>query len=481
MKGRFAALAAAAALLGAAGCARVMVRDSDAGDYVSAPVLKTPVPVSVDEPAFCLISIRPAAGASADAVSRRGGAATLLAQIRRAGPFRSFRPLTSDHPGLAECDVLVRASVDDQPDLSGVRIETMEAYSAYTGKALWQAWSSARAPVLVLARSLHAAFQPGTRAFRTLAADRATEPRLTTEAFQSWLKPHLTTAFDYGLGPDDFPPGTAAAPAAPAASAAAAPAAPAATPRPAAARTGLDDLPPARAPDPHAYAVVVGVERYREGLPDARYAAADARLTAKYFERVLGVPPENLALLTDDRATKGDFEKYFERWLPNRVEAGDAVYVYYSGHGAPDPAKGDAYLVPYDGDPTYIGSTGFATSRLFRDLGKLPAKSVFVAMDSCFSGAGGRSVIARDARPLVSVVEGGLPANATVLSASAADQISNSDASTGHGLFTYYFLEGLKTEGPDLKAVYDYLRPKVARAARVDDNADQTPVWRAGR
>ena len=48
-----------------------------------------------------------------------------------------------------------------------------------------------------------------------------------------------------------------------------------------------------------------------------------------------------------------DFAKYFEKWLPNNVEKDSSVFVYYSGHGAPNTKTGDAYLVPYDGDPSF--------------------------------------------------------------------------------------------------------------------------------
>lgn len=256
-----------------------------------------------------------------------------------------------------------------------------------------------------------------------------------------------------------------------------------AAPAPAApARDELELLPAPRPVRRNAHAVVVGIERYREKLPAADFAAGDARLAAEYFKRVLGVPEANVALLVDERASKGDFEKYFERWLPNRVQAGDDVYVYFSGHGAPNPAKGDAYLVPYDGDPTYIEQTGYPLKRLYEQLAKLPAKRVLVAMDSCFSGAGGRSVIAKGARPLVSVkAPATLDAKITVLSASAGDQISNSYQEKGHGLFTYFLLKGLKERGGDFKAVFDYLKPEVAGIARREYNADQDPQWREGK
>jgi hypothetical protein len=268
----------------------------------------------------------------------------------------------------------------------------------------------------------------------------------------------------------------------PAAPAAAAPAAePVASarpaPEPAAARSDVDELPAARAPRPHAHAIVIGIERYREKLPAADFAAGDARTFARYAHRVLGVPEENLAVLTDDHATRGDFEKYFERWLPNRVEKGDEVFVYYSGHGAPDPKTGDAFLVPYDADPTYIQETGYPLKKLYAELSKLPAKRIVLALDSCFSGAGGRSVIAKGARPLVSARAADAPANVTVLAASGADEISNSYEAMGHGLFTYFLLKGLKLSG-DLDAAFDFAAPQVAKVARRDLNADQRPVRR---
>lgn len=255
------------------------------------------------------------------------------------------------------------------------------------------------------------------------------------------------------------------------------------TPRPIVAddEGGPDFLPPAVSPRPKTHAVVIGVERYRETLPRADYAANDARLTAEYFRRMLGVPEENLAVLNDDRATKSDFEKYFERWLPNRVDPGDEVYVYFSGHGAPNPQNGDSYLVPFDADPTYIEQTGYPLKKLYAQLAKLPAKRVVLVLDSCFSGAGGRSVVAKGVRPLVNVSMSDVPRGLIVISASQGNQISNSYPSKRHGLFTYFFLRGLKEKGPDFRAVYEYLRPQVSRVARREFNSEQLPQWRKGK
>jgi len=58
-------------------------------------------------------------------------------------------------------------------------------------------------------------------------------------------------------------------------------------------------------------------------------------------------------------------------------------------------------MVPFDGDPNYLAVTGYPLKRLYENLGKLPVAEVTVVLDAYFSGSGGRSVIAKGARPLV--------------------------------------------------------------------------------
>ncbi|MBI5886258.1 MAG: ankyrin repeat domain-containing protein [Deltaproteobacteria bacterium] len=235
----------------------------------------------------------------------------------------------------------------------------------------------------------------------------------------------------------------------------------------------------------NAYAIVIGIEQYRQSLPKADYAEHDAQVMTEYLTKVMGYPEVNVVTLINDHATNVDFAKYFEKWLLNNVEKDGTVFVYYSGHGAPNPKTGDAFLVPYDADPAFIEETGYSIKRLYDALGKLPAKNIVVAMDSCFSGAGGRSVIAKGARPLVMNLDKdvkSLPWNMTVLSASSGDEISSTYDEKGHGLFTYFFLKGLKGEADangdnriDTAELFEYLKPNVTRTARKAYNNEQSP------
>ncbi len=247
----------------------------------------------------------------------------------------------------------------------------------------------------------------------------------------------------------------------------------------------VDELPAVSArPNKNAYAVVIGIEQYRQKLPPADFAAHDAQIMTKYLTKVLGYLPENVITLVNEKATRSDFDKYLGRWLHNNVEKGGSVFVYYSGHGAPNPVSQDAYLVPYDGDPTFIDETGYSLKKLYEQMGKLPAAEVIVALDACFSGAGGRSVLAKGARPLVMNLQEtwSLPANVAVFAAAGGNQISSTYHEKSHGLFTYFLLKGIKeanvlrADGSiALEALHTFMTPQVERIAKKQYNHSQTP------
>ncbi|MCX5795127.1 MAG: caspase family protein [Elusimicrobia bacterium] len=231
---------------------------------------------------------------------------------------------------------------------------------------------------------------------------------------------------------------------------------------------------------PDDYAVVVGIERYAD-LPEARFAVRDAQAVREHL-KALGLPERNIVLLTGERASKAGLAKNLETWLVNNVKEDSTVFFYYSGHGAPEPATGQAYLVPFDGDPQYLSDTAYPLKRLYQKLGELKVKRVVVALDACFSGAGGRSVLAKGIKPLVSKVVLDVPAQGKLvaLSASAAAQVSGTSEEQGHGLFTYYLLKGLNGaaqtagSGVTVRSLFDYLSPNVQDEAR-RQNREQTP------
>ncbi|PCI36700.1 MAG: hypothetical protein COB53_08745 [Elusimicrobia bacterium] len=222
-------------------------------------------------------------------------------------------------------------------------------------------------------------------------------------------------------------------------------------------------------------AVVIGIEKYRDVGP-AAYAASDAVLFSKYLLK-MGYAQRNIRLLINERATNSDLEMAIETWLPNQAVPGGKVVVYYSGHGAPDPATGEAYLVPHNGDPAYLAKTAYPIKRLHEKLADLTNSKVALLMDACFSGSGGRSVIAPGARPLVTLISPVLQRgdNVTIMTASEDSQISTSSPERGHGLFTYHLIKALRAGKGSVSDIYDYLRTKVQDDAR-RLNVSQTPT-----
>jgi uncharacterized caspase-like protein len=205
----------------------------------------------------------------------------------------------------------------------------------------------------------------------------------------------------------------------------------------------------------------------------------DAKAVRKHLE-ALGWPARNIVSLNGQGATKSKLQSYLQEWLPLNVNQNSTLFVYYSGHGAPDPKSGDAYLVPWDGDPKFLKSTAYPLKQLYSELASLKAKRVIVVLDACFSGAGGRSVLAKGARPLAD----DLPKsdNLTVIAAAGGDEITGTLDAEGHGVFTYYLLKGLSGAAKDAhgdvtaKGLFEYLKPRVEDEAR-RENREQVPTF----
>lgn len=220
-------------------------------------------------------------------------------------------------------------------------------------------------------------------------------------------------------------------------------------------------------------AVVIGIEEYRS-LPAVDYAYNDARLVKEYL-LALGITERNIRFISNDGATLSAVKVALESWLPNVVKPGSRVVIFYSGHGSPEPTTGSAYLIPHDGDPNYLADTSYPADRLYQQLGRLPAAEVMVIMDACFSGVGERSVLAKGTRAItMRPKQAALPAKLVVLAAARDSETATAYDDKEHGLFTYYFLKGIKEGQKTIGDVYSFATPRVADEAR-RKNVTQTP------
>ena len=248
----------------------------------------------------------------------------------------------------------------------------------------------------------------------------------------------------------------------------------------------VDDVPQiASREDPNKIAVIIGVEEYKYA-PPADYANRDATVFYEYARKVLGVPERNIYIRTNEDATKGEFDKIFGRdgWLARRIEKGKSVvYVYFSGHGAPDIRTKKPYIIPYDIDPNYA-SSAFSLEELYSSLSSLSAKSAYIFIDACFSGvARGEEMLLASAKAFTVVPLPKIPEGVCIFTASEGSQIASAYKEKKHGLFTYFLLKGLKGESDEdrdgrltVGELYRYIRENVEREARYMDR-EQTPTF----
>jgi uncharacterized caspase-like protein len=226
------------------------------------------------------------------------------------------------------------------------------------------------------------------------------------------------------------------------------------------------------------FALVVGIEKYQK-LPRAEFAERDAATMRDYLLR-MGYPSRNIIYLSGENATRSSLASYLDEWLPKNTKDDATVFVYFSGHGAPSEESKQAYLVPWDGDAQFLQSTAYPLRQFYAALNRLKAKRKIVVLDACFSGNGGRSVLAKGTRPLVTKVTpsedlGGL----VLLAATSEDQVTGTLDEQGHGIFTYYLLKGLAEKVKDPKGIitakglFGYLKPLVQDAAH-RQNREQT-------
>ncbi len=239
-----------------------------------------------------------------------------------------------------------------------------------------------------------------------------------------------------------------------------------------------------------AYAVVIGNRDYLK-VKNVDFAINDATLVKEYLIKTFGYRDENIFFIKN--ATKADFELCFgtkgnyKGKLSNaiRPDGSSDVFVFYSGHGSPDVNDQKGYFVPVDADPQYVGVSGYALDLLYENLAQIPAKSVTVVLDACFSGSG----LLENISPVRIKFTNALMAirNGVVLSSSTGDQVSGWYPEKRHGLFTYFFLKAMHNRNADFnkdglltfEEIFNYVADAnegVPRYARKLHNVEQNPT-----
>ena len=225
------------------------------------------------------------------------------------------------------------------------------------------------------------------------------------------------------------------------------------------------------------FAVVIANQNYSNvaGVP---LALNDGAAFTKYCEKTLGIPANNVRYYAD--ASYGIMLRAMRdiKNIANAFNGDIKIIFYYAGHGIPDEATKDAYLLPTDADGTQTEGC-YSLNKLYSELGSTKAKEIVVFLDACFSGSKREEGMLASARGVALKAKQEDPrGNMVVFSAASGDETAYPYSAKGHGLFTYYLLKKLQESKGDvnLGELGDYISENVKQQSVVINRKVQTPT-----
>jgi formylglycine-generating enzyme required for sulfatase activity len=198
-----------------------------------------------------------------------------------------------------------------------------------------------------------------------------------------------------------------------------------------------------------AIAVIIGNKTYDGSIPEVSFAHNDADAFRKFVVKRLGYRDGNIIDLRDatfnQMVTVFGNKETHEGKLFDYIRPGESdVTVFYSGHGVPGLKDRQAYLLPSNGDPNRAEISGYPIATLYKNLNKLPARTIRVFIDACFSGETPKGMLIKSASGIR--IEPKVPESSSrmvILTAAQGDQLASWDEDAKHGLFTKHLLEAL--------------------------------------
>ncbi len=225
------------------------------------------------------------------------------------------------------------------------------------------------------------------------------------------------------------------------------------------------------------FAVIIANEKYEEES-QVEYALNDGEMFKTYCRDVLGLPETNIRFRANATLNNMLAELDWMRQIASAYGNEAKFIFYYAGHGIPDEATGDAYLLPVDGKGSIL-ATGYSLTKLYEKLGNLPAKRVAVFMDACFSGAKRNGNMMASARGVAIKAKPAVPkGKMVVLSAAQGDETAYPYKEKRHGLFTYFLLKKLQESRGEISMgeLADYVIKEVKKRSVVVNSKLQTPI-----
>ena len=131
------------------------------------------------------------------------------------------------------------------------------------------------------------------------------------------------------------------------------------------------------------YALIVGVDRYRDPWPNAhQIPRKDLKGLLDTLRTTGTFPKKHIRVLYGSHATRADVEETLLSWAKNHMGPDSVFLFYFAGHAAADPENGDVYLIPYEGSLKASKKRLISLRSLQRVLGKLKIRLSLLLLDT---------------------------------------------------------------------------------------------------
>lgn len=247
------------------------------------------------------------------------------------------------------------------------------------------------------------------------------------------------------------------------------------------------NIPQSSVTNPYRFALIIGNEDYSSHQPDLKsesnvvFARNDASAFREYCIHTLGIPEKNITFLLD--ATGGQINQGVAKLklLAKACNGKAQLIVFYAGHGFPDEATKEPYLIPVDVNGANITS-GIKLQDLYANLTEFPSERITVYLDACFTGGGRDAGLIASRGVKVRPKAGVLAGNIVVFSSSSGEQSSLPYAEAKHGMFTYYLLKKLQETKGDVtySDLFQSVNEKVSIESLLVNSKEQNPVVNTG-
>lgn len=225
------------------------------------------------------------------------------------------------------------------------------------------------------------------------------------------------------------------------------------------------------------FALIIANEEY-DMATDVEMATNDGLAVKEYFSKTLGLSDKQI--LYYPNATFGKMSKAVRdiKSIASAYGGNMNLLVYYAGHGIPDNATKDAFLMPVDADGTDV-TICYSLKRLYNEIDEMHLNYAVVFLDACFSGAkrdGDMIIAARGVA--IKAKEEKPKGNTIIFSATSDEEAAYSYKEEKHGLFTYFLLKRMqeKKGKVTLGDLAEYITENVSRQSILINGKKQTPT-----